>query len=110
MRSLLSLVVVAALVIAGYYYFLKQTPVSDLGTASTQAISLTGVRSDLLQLAQAERRFVALNGHCASLDELASSNSLTMSRMERDGYSYSVNCPSGEFNIVARLEPAPSGC
>ncbi|GAC1667557.1 MAG: hypothetical protein NVS9B4_23430 [Candidatus Acidiferrum sp.] len=108
MRALFSLVVVAALAVAAYYFFLKKMPLSDDGTASTQAITLTGVRADLLQLAQAERGFIASNGHCASLDELVSSNSLTMSRFERDGYSYSIDC-SSEFSVVARHAPVPQG-
>lgn len=48
-----------------YYYSVKQMPSYDPGTAPTQAISLTGVRADLLQIAQAERANVALNGQCA---------------------------------------------
>ena len=84
-------------------------PATDEGTAPTQAISLTGVRSDLLQIAQAERGYIATNGHCASLDELISSNSLSMARTERDGYSYTVQCSSGEFTAAARHPPAPAG-
>ncbi|MGB2589678.1 MAG: hypothetical protein WBG02_14140 [Candidatus Acidiferrum sp.] len=77
-------------------------PTTDKGTAPTQAISLTGVRTDLLQIAQAERGYVALNGQCASMDELTSSKSLNMSRPERDGYSYSVECSGGDFTVTAR--------
>jgi hypothetical protein len=92
-----------------YEYYLKTLPTTDEGTASTQAISLTGVRADLLQIAQAERNYAALNGHCATLDELVSSNSLAMTKVERDGYAYSVECSGGEFTISARHAPAPSG-
>jgi len=84
-------------------------PTTDVGTAPTQAISLTGVRTDLLQIAQAERGYIAQNGHCASLDELTSSNSLSMSRPERDGYSYSVECSGGDFSVTARHAPAAAG-
>ncbi|HTQ58691.1 MAG TPA: hypothetical protein VMI32_00580 [Candidatus Solibacter sp.] len=83
-------------------------PVTDKGTAATQAISLTGVRTDLMQIAQAERGYIALNGNCVSIDELASSHSLTLSRSERDGYSYSVECSGGDFSITARHAPAPA--
>jgi hypothetical protein len=88
---------------------LKKLPTSDSGTASTQAISLTGVRSDLLQIAQAERANIASNGSCASLPDLISSNTLAMSRTERDGYSYTVECSSTEFNAIARHALAPPG-
>jgi hypothetical protein len=84
-------------------------PTTDEGTTPTQAISLTGVRADLLQIAQAERAYIAQNGHCASLDELTSSNSLNMSRPERDGYSYSIECSGGDFSVTARHAPAAAG-
>jgi hypothetical protein len=108
----LALVLVAAAVLFGVYeMYLKKMPTTDSGTAPTQAISLTGVRSDLMQIAQAERGFIALNSHCATLDELISTGSLSMSRTERDGYSYQAQCKSepGEFEVVARHPAAPPG-
>ena len=81
----------------------------DAGTAPTQTISLTGVRADLLQIAQAERMYMAQNGHCATLDELTSSNSLGMARSERDGYSYSIECSGGDFSVTARHAAAAAG-
>ena len=108
MRAL-ALVLVAALIVFGVYeFYLKKMPTTDAGTASTQAISLTGVRMDLLQIAQAERGNLALNSKCASMDELISAGSLNMARPERDGYSYEVTCLSGaDFQVVARHAPAP---
>lgn len=108
MRVLAMLLVFAGIALGLYEYSLKKMPTSDPGTASTQAISLTGVRADLLQIAQAERAYIVSNGHCASLNELLSSNSLAMSRSERDGYSYSVECSGGDFTVVARHPPAPA--
>ena len=102
MRALAVLLVAAALLLGAYYFYLRKLPVTDDGTAPTQAISLIGVRSDLLQIAQAERTFIATNGHCAALDELISSSMLAMTRTERDGYKYSVECSNAEFNAVAR--------
>jgi hypothetical protein len=108
MRALAALLVFAGVAFAIYEYTLKKMPTTDPGTAPTQAISLTGVRSDLLQIAQAERSFQALNDHCAPLDELISSNSITMRQPERDGYTYSLDCGSaGNFKAVARHAPAP---
>ncbi len=109
MRSLVGVLIGAALLFVVYHYSLKRMPTTDEGTAPTQAISLTGVRSDLLQIAQAERGYIATNGHCTSLDELISSNSLTMTRTERDGYSYTVDCSGGDFSAAARHLPAPAG-
>jgi hypothetical protein len=109
MRGLAVILVAAAVLFGVYHYYFKKMPVTDEGTAPTQAISLTGVRSDLLQIAQAERSYIALNGHCASLDELISSNSLSVPRTGRDGYIYAVECSGGEFTATARHLPAPAG-
>jgi hypothetical protein len=109
MRVLALLLVSSALLLGAYVFYLKKLPTTDSGTTPTQAISLTGVRSDLLQIAQAERAYVASNGSCAALPDLVSSNMLAMTRSERDGYSYSVECSNAEFNAIARHAPAPAG-
>jgi hypothetical protein len=109
MRALIALLVACALLFGVYHYYFKKMPSTDEGTAPTQAISLTGVRSDLLQIAQAERARIAVDGQCASLELLTSSNSLAMSRTERDGYSYSIECSGGDFNVTWRHAPAPAG-
>ncbi len=109
MRALAAVLIAAALLFGVYHFYLKKMPVTDEGTAPTQAISLTGVRSDLLQIAQAERSHIALTGRCALLDELISSQSISMTRTERDGYSYSVECAGAEFTASARHLPAPAG-
>jgi hypothetical protein len=109
MRALAGVLVACALLFGVYQYYLKKMPTTDEGTAPTQAISLTGVRMDLLQIAQAERGYIAQNGHCASLDELTSSNALTMSRSGRDGYSYSIDCSGSDFSVTGRHDPAPAG-
>ena len=109
MRGLLAILVGAAVAFGIYHYYFKTLPTTDPGTAATQAISLTGVRTDLLQIAQAERSYIALNGHCASLSELISSSALAVPRSERDGYSYSVDCSGSDFTATARHLPAPAG-
>ncbi len=109
MRALALLLVAAGLLMGAYYAYLKRLPVSDSGTTPTQAISLTAVRADLLQIAQAERTFVATNGNCAELSELISSSTLTMERTERDGYIFSVECSGAMFSVVARHAAAPAG-
>jgi len=103
--------VLLALVVAGLgaYFYFKQMPTTDPGTAPTQAIDLTGVRMDLLQIAQAERTNIAMNSQCASLDDLISSHSLSMQKPEREGYAYSIECSSTDFTATARHAPAPAG-
>jgi len=102
MRGLISLVIVAGISVGVYWLYMKRMPTTDSGTAPTQAISLTGVRSDLLQIAQAERGYLAVNSKCASLDELISSGTMTMTRPQRDGYTYSVECSGTEFTVSGR--------
>jgi hypothetical protein len=109
MRALVAILVAAALVFGIYHFYFKKMPVTDEGTAPTQAISLTGVRADLIQIAQSEAGYIALNGHCAPMDELISSKSLALSQPERDGYSYSIECSGGEFSVTARHAPAAAG-
>jgi hypothetical protein len=101
MRALAALLVAAIIGFVVYETSLKRMPSTDQGTAPTQAISLTGVRSDLLQIAQAERGSIALDSKCVSLDEMISSGALTVNRKERDGYTYSVSCTGSEFRVIA---------
>jgi hypothetical protein len=108
MRLLVGLVVTAGLLLGVYMFSLKRMPTTDSGTAPTQAISLTAVRMDLLHIAEAERMNVASNGRCASLDELISAQSVSMSSPERDGYSYSVDCAGTAFSVTATHPPAPA--
>jgi len=109
MKILAAILVAIGIGYGIYAYSLKKMPVTDSGTAATQAISLTGVRSDMLQIGQAERGSIALNGKCSTLDELISGGSLAMSRPERDGYTYSVDCSGNNFTVNATHAPAPAG-
>ena len=109
MRALVVVLIAAAVLFGAFHYYFKKMPTTDEGTAPTQAINLTGVRMDLLQIAQAERSYIALDGQCALLETLISSKALSVPRTERDGYSYSVECSGGEFTVSARHQPAPQG-
>lgn len=109
MKVLATILVAAAVVYAVFHYYFQKMPTTDEGTAPTQAITLTGVRADLLQIATAERAFIALNSRCAPLDELASSSDLPVPRTGRDGYTYSVQCSGEQFAVSARHQPAPAG-
>jgi hypothetical protein len=109
MRAFAGLLVFVGVAFGIYYFYLKKMPTTDEGTASTQAISLTGVRSDLLQIAQAERGNIALNSKCVNLDELISSGALAVRRTGRDGYTYAVNCTGTDFEVVAEHPAAAAG-
>ena len=109
MRALALILVACALLFGVYQIYLRKLPTADKGTASTQAINLTGVRMDLLNISQAERGYIVLNGECASFEKLAASHALSMSSPEREGYFYSIECSGSDFNVTARHAPAPSG-
>jgi hypothetical protein len=110
MKAFAVVLVAAAILLGVYELYLKRMPTTDKGTAATQAISLTGVRMDLLQIAQAERSYIALNSSCVSLDDLTSSGTLAVSKPGRDGYTYEVACGSGDqFQVTARHPAAPDG-
>ncbi len=105
MRSIVSMLVVAIIALGAYYYFLKRA--SPAGMLPTQAITSTGVEMDLNAIAQAERSYYAQNGSYASLEQLTSSDSLTMARTERDGYAYTVETSPGGFTATARHAAPP---
>ncbi len=107
MRSIVSLVVVLAIVLGGYYFIFKRVQTEGTAGSPAQAISLTGVRSDLLSIAQAERTYYGLKGSYASMEELIQSGSLAMTRNSRDGYAYSVDTSAGGFTVTARYTGEP---
>jgi hypothetical protein len=109
MRPLAVLLIAVMILFGAYEFYLKKMPVTDQGTAPTQAISLTGVRADLLKIAEAERTYMATNGQCVTLEELVYSNSLSMDSPERAGYSYSITCSGSDFTVFANHAPAPTG-
>jgi len=109
MKPLAGVLVTAGFLFGIYVLYLKRIPTVAEGTAPTQAISLTGVQMDLLQIAKAEHNSIAVDGRCSSLEELISSGSMSLSRPERDGYSYAVDCSGNDFTVTARHAPAPAG-
>jgi hypothetical protein len=108
MKIFVSVLVAVGLSFAVYVLYLKKMPTAAEGTASTQAISISGVRMDLLQIAKAERTSISVDGHCMSMDELLASGSMSMSRPERDGYTYSVECSGSDFTATAHHAAAAS--
>lgn len=113
MRGIVALVAALAVVLLGYRVYLSQAlPKAEGGGSPINAISATGVKNDLIAIAQAERAYMAEHGSYASLDELISSNTMSMNRSSRDGYTYSVETQGGTFTVTARysgpIKPPPS--
>jgi len=96
----LSVVIVLAI---GLYLYSKQVQSSSAPAGANTpkaAITITGVRNDLVSIASAERRYFAGEGKYASLDELISTKYVTVSR-QRPPYTYTVQISSGGFRVVA---------
>jgi len=108
MRILGVLSVAATLGFGLYFMYFQRKLLPDSGRPREQ-ITLTGVKSDLMQIGQGERMYVTQNGKCVPLDELISSGSLAMSRTEREGYAYSIDCSGTDFTVTARHPEPPDG-
>lgn len=65
------------------------------------AADLTGVKNDLVAMANAERQFMALNGRYASLEELKDGGHMYVDPRGRLGYSYSAEIGDRSFTITA---------
>jgi hypothetical protein len=88
---------------AGMYIYGKQAQSSSAAAGANNpraAVNITGVRTDLMNIAQAERGYFAGEGKYVSLDELISSRSITISR-QRPPYAYDVETTSTGFRVVA---------
>jgi hypothetical protein len=87
----------------GMYFYSRQVQSSSAGTgaATPQAtINITGVRTDLMGIAAAERQYYASEGKYAPLDELISGHYIAVAR-QRPPYSYAVEIVGGGFRVVA---------
>lgn len=87
----------------GMYIYSQQAQSSSHAAGANSpkaAVNITGVRSDLTSIAQAERRYYASEAKYASLDELISSNYISISR-QRPPYSYEVETSSNGFRVIA---------
>jgi hypothetical protein len=92
----------------GMYIYSKQlqsTTGAVGGNNPKAAVNITGVRADLIGIAQAERTYFASENKYASLDELISSRAITINR-QRPPYTYEVETSSGGFRVVATRSPA----
>ena len=96
--GLISLICVLA---AGAYLYTRQieSATSADGAAPTTTIDVTGVRNDLLALANAERQYWASNAKYASLGELQSNGGIHVPA--RANVSYSAETGDSSFKITA---------
>ena len=93
---------VVTLAIGMYIYSLQVktlTPGAGGGN-SEDVVTITGVKNDLIGIANAERGYMATEGKYASLDELKAGNYIRI-RAERPPYVYEVETTSGSFRATA---------
>jgi hypothetical protein len=113
MRTLIA-VLIAALIagVAIRLYFRGHAGPGGARSADLDPITEVGVKSDLVQIAQAERNYWVEHGTTATLDELMSSGAVMTGKRGRAGYTYSIESRPGGFAVVARcqdpkIQPCP---
>ena len=88
----------------GMYIYSRQlqsttNPATGAAATPQATINLTGVRMDLMSIAQTERRFFATEGKYGTLDEMIDSHYISVARQRP--YSYEVQIGSSGFRVVA---------
>jgi hypothetical protein len=106
--------VVIALVIGLFIYrtyFTETAAVTTMGSNNVRAIAdVTGVKNDLIAMAQAERSYRELNGHYAKLEDLHASGDLLVDPARgREGYMYAADLEDTYFKITATYKGTATG-
>lgn len=109
MRSIVGLVITLLIIFGAYKMFFTQMQ-SASGGGPAQSISSTGAKNDLIAIAQAERLYQAEHGSYATLDQLSSTGSMSMSKSGREGYTYSVTPSGNSFLAEARCSNSSAPC
>jgi hypothetical protein len=95
---------VVTLAIGMYIYSLQVktlTPGAGDGNSNSEdVVTITGVKNDLIGIANAERGYMATEGKYASLDELKTGNYISI-RAGRPPYVYDVETTSSSFRVTA---------
>jgi hypothetical protein len=91
-----------ALAIGAYLYSKQATTATGVAGATSPkaAIDLTAVKSDLLAIAQAEKRYYTMNSKYGSLAELRDNGDTNVSD-SRGPYSYAVETSENGFVVRA---------
>jgi hypothetical protein len=98
MRStgFVGLVIVVA--VGGYFYTSQLKQVAATGVPTT-VVSVTGVRNDLLSMANAQKRYLATHPAYASLEELRSDGDIHVP--SRPDFVYAIDADNSHFTITA---------
>jgi hypothetical protein len=103
--GLIGVLIAAAI---GIYLYTQQAQTASQGTANPrQTIDVTGVKNDLIAIAQAERRYFATESRYATIDELRSHGDISMPTNGRGPFTYSVEVSETGFRILATYTGPP---
>jgi hypothetical protein len=100
MKNLVGVLLAAVVCVVLYRVYLTQA-IPAGGATPHQTVAVTGVKNDLLVIAQAERAYQAEHGAYTSLDDLRTSGALTMPAGGRDGYIYAAEPSQATFRVRA---------
>lgn len=102
MGRVFSFVAMILVLAAGMYIYSRQVKaISPTAANNPKAtVNLVGVRMDLSNIANAERRYMASEGKYGSLDDLISSQFISEVR-HRGPYTYSVDVSGESFVVTA---------
>lgn len=102
MRAVFGFVGILIVAAIGFVIYSKQaTSVSGTGTSPTATIEITGVQSDLVAIAQAEKRHFASEGKYVSIDDLISAGDINERYKKRGPYQYNAEVRDDGFRITA---------
>lgn len=107
-RSLGIIGVLIVLAVGSYFYIQQAKSTSQEAGNPRATIDITGVKMDLLHMAQAERAFCARENHYASLDDLHASGDLVVLQDHRGPYTYSASFNDNSFRITATYSGPPN--
>jgi hypothetical protein len=108
MRAISGMLGLVIAVVIGYFIYTARFSGKEGSPPPKQQIDVTGVRMDLLSLSQAERRYAALHGSYATLEQLQQVESVPFKGTDNRGYSYEIYIEDAQrFRITARpADPA----
>ena len=93
-------IVLLVVVAIGVYLYSRQVQTLAPGGADVSStIDVVGVRNDLMAIANAERRYLAINAKYASLDDLRENGDMHIP--SRPNYKYSAETSDTSFKIIA---------
>jgi hypothetical protein len=96
----LGFIVLVVVVGAGAYIYMQQAQsLSGVAGNPLTAVDVTGVRNDLMAMANAERRYFASNSKYATLDDLRTNGDIHIP--SRENYSYTAQASDAGFKIIA---------